>query len=320
MEKIIMPIGYEIKAEKLSFVVRKIERNNHYKRVYHTASEFSFMPFERQNALVINCLIHSAKMLDKRTRKASKADKALGYEKSFINTAKESFLRFINGQDKDDIFNQTWENILGTENGETALLLELCKCATKAINYYYSRKAKSSKEERLYYYDGEEEEERTENFRLPHFDSPEAKAISECSKAEIFEWLPKAKRANIIMYLDLKDYGYNLSEIAEIMNVSEKTLCEYKFEYACALAIVKAQNKEFESARQILDTVKATKAEKRKAETQAIIFDMVKGIYKEKNENSKAVNAWLGLSYIERINLYTKDKKAFDKIAKLAFK
>ena len=231
MEKIIMPIGYENKkVEKLSFVARKIERNTHYKRVYRNIGDFPFMPFERQNALVVNCLIHSAKNLDKRICKASQEDIESGFEKAFVNTAKESFVRFINGQDKGDIINQSWENALVIASDDkrksNPLLLELCKASTKAINKYYSNGKKKHDDLMT-----------VENTMLSKpFDNPENKAISECTKADIFAWLPKAKRANIIMFLDLQEYGYQIQEIAKIMNVSEKTLAEYKFEYACALA------------------------------------------------------------------------------------
>ena len=302
-KEIIFPISYEIKKAD-SIKVKKTHGT--FKRIYKSGKAFADMTSERQIKLVTACVYHSAKNLDKRMKKA---DAESGFEKEFINSAKQSFIRFVN-EHKDDIMQESFCNCLmdtDKAQAEKPLLLFITIECTKAINKYYydNSKPKSNIDDVEY--------------SLPTFDNPETKAIKECTKAEIFAYLPKAKRANIIMYLDLKDYGYSIAEIADIMNVSEKTLAEYKFEYACALAIVKAENKEYESARKILDTVKATKAQKRKAETQAVIFDMIKGIYKERNENSKAVNAWLNLSYVERINLYTKDKKAFDKIAKLAF-
>ena len=305
-KEIIFPISYEIKKAD-SIKVKKTHGT--FKRIYKSGKEFINLKADRQIKLVTACVYHSAKNLDKRTKKACDDDMASGFEKEFINSAKQSFIYFVN-EHKDDILQESFCNCLSdinTKNADNPLLLYITIECTKAINKYYydNSKPKSNIDDVEY--------------SLPTFDNPETKAIKECTKAEIFAYLPKAKRANIIMYLDLKDYGYSIAEIADIMNVSEKTLAEYKFEYACALAIVKAENKEYESARKILDTVKATKAQKRKAETQAVIFDMIKGIYKERNENSKAVNAWLNLSYVERINLYTKDKKAFDKIAKLAF-
>ena len=304
-KEIIFPISYEIKKAD-SIKVKKTHGT--FKRIYKSGKAFADMTSERQIKLVTACVYHSAKNLDKRMKKA---DAESGFEKEFINSAKQSFIRFVN-EHKDDIMQESFCNCLmdtDKAQAEKPLLLFITIECTKAINKYYSNGKKKHDDLTM-----------VENTMLSKpFDNPETKAIKECTKAEIFAYLPKAKRANIIVYLDLKDYGYSLGEIAEIMGVSEKTLCEYKFEYACALAIVKAENKEYESARKILDTVKATKAEKRKAETQAVIFDMIKGIYKDRNENSKAVNAWLNLSYIERINLYTKDKKAFDKIAKLAF-
>lgn len=302
-KEIIFPISYEIKKAD-SIKVKKTHGT--FKRIYKSGKAFTDMTSERQIKLVKACVYHSAKNLDKRMKKA---DAESGFEKEFINSAKQSFIYFVN-EHKDDIMQESFCNCLSDMDkaqAEKPLLLYITIECTKAINKYY--------------YDNSKPKTNIDDveYSLPTFDNPETKAISECTKADIFAWLPKAKRANIIMYLDLKDYGYSIAEIADIMNVSEKTLAEYKFEYACALAIVKAENKEYESARKILDTVKATKAEKRKAETQAIIYDMVKGIYKERNENSKAINAWLNLSYIDRINLYTKNKKAFDKIAKLAF-
>ena len=305
-KEIIFPIGYEI--EKADSKMMKVKRTSGtFKRIYKSGKAFTDMPEEKQIKYVKACVYHGAKNLD--TMRKKNAEKN-GYIFSFINNAKKSFVTFVN-EHKDDIMQEAFLNCLAnteTENAKNPLLLYLTIECTKAINKYY--------------YDNSKPKDNIEDveYRLPTFDNPETKAIAECTKQEIFAYLPKAKRANIIMYLDLKDYGYQLQEIAEIMNVSEKTLCEYKFEYACALAIVKAENKEYETARAILDTVKATKAQKAKERAEKWIADIVKGIYKENSENNKAVNKWLSLSYVERINLYTKDKKAFDRIAKLAFK
>lgn len=308
MKNHVFPIRYEIERKEISFSV--IRLHGTFKRVFKSGKEFASLPFERQEKLVKACVYHSAKNLDKRLKKASQDEIESGFEKSFVNTAKQSFIRFVN-EHKDDIMQESFCNCLSdinSENSEKPLLLYITIECTKAINKYYydNSKPKTALEDCEY--------------RLPSFENPQTKAVNDCTRQEIFEYLPKAKRVNIITFLDFQEYGYKNFEIAKIMNVSEKTLAEWKFDYTCALACAKAENREFEKARQILDTLKAVKAEKAKAQAEKVIFDMVKGIYQKHNENSKAVNNWLTLSYIERINLFSMDRKAFEKIAKLAFK
>lgn len=308
MKNHIFPIGYEIEKGKIRFSV--IRLNGTFKRVFKSGKEFANMTSEKQIKLVSACVYHSAKNLDKRLKKACAEDIENGFEKEFINTAKQSFIRFVN-EHKEDIMQESFCNCLSdinSKNSEKPLLLYITIECTKAINKYYYDNSKPK-------VDIEDP-----NYKLPFFDSPETKAITECTRQEIFGYLPKAKRANIIMFLDLQEYGYCNYEIADIMKVSEKTLAEWKFDYTCALACAKAENKEFESARKILDTLKAVKAEKAKAQAEKVIYDMMKETYKRNSENNKAVTNWLNLSYIERINLFAMDRKAFDKIAKLAFK
>lgn len=320
MEKkvLVAPIGMEVKkSEKENALYPLIKKYSQFrigtfKRVLNMGSDFPMMKESRQVAIVKNCVIHSAKYLDRKLKKASKEAQAQGYEKSFVNSGKESFVAFINGQDKDDIMQQAFLNALemATEESatETPLLLMVCKATTKAINSYFYK----SKKARANSYDID--------FNTPCFDNVEYKVIDTITRADIYDLLPHSKKMDIVTMLDMKEYGYTVKEIAVKMCITVKTLAEYERAYKLALAKYYALNGFAESAREIINTLKGISTESKRKQVEKEIACILKGTWKaESARKDKVLSNWLSLSYIERINAFTNNKELYNKVCAIAF-
>ena len=320
MEKkvIIAPIGMEIeKSGKTNVQYPLVKwfsqfRIGSFKRVLNMGSDFPMMKESRKVEIVKNCVIHSAKYLDRKLKKASKEEQLQGYEKAFVNSGKESFVTFINGQDKDDIMQQAFLNALEMASEESAtempLLLMVCKATTKAINSYFykSKKARASS------YDID--------FNTPCFDNVEYKVIDTITREDIYDLLPHSKKLDIITMLDMKEYGYTVKEIAVKMCITVKALAEYERCYKMALAKYYALNGFAESAREIINTLKGISTAKKAEQAERDIACILSGAWKaESARKDKALTNWLSLSYIERINAYTNNRELYNKICKLAF-
>lgn len=298
MEKkaIIAPLGMEIKesAKAHLFPLSAINRNGKtYKRLYPLAKDFFSMPFERQNAFVKNCMVHSAIYRD---RKANMKNACLAL-------VREKW---------EDIYQQSWLNIYESASDEKAeslpLVLFVTIMTSKALRKYLNDSGKPH---------GNIEDS---EYSLPHFESPEIAMIKNITREEIFDLLPTSKKLDIITMLDLKEYGYTIKEIAVIMCITMKTLSQYEKLYQIALAKHCAMNGYSESAREIINSLQAMKYQNEKAQAEKEIALILKGAWQaEKERKAKPLTAWLNLSYIERINAYTNNRELYNKICKLAF-
>ena len=277
-------------------------------------NDFPMLTWEEQKELVRNCLVHSAKLIDEKAKTATVVD-SLGNEHSEVLNIRSAFDTLNDWQAKEDIFNEAFALALERANdenhGEKPLLFMLCGCSMSVLNAFrYNGKAHAHDDVMDY----------ENSVMATRYDSPEYRTMKECSKAELFGYIESAKRAEIITMLDFFDMGYTTAETADMMDVSADTIEQYLSAVVNALAVKKAHESDFRTAQRILDTTKANRNRTAHKRAEKAIYDMVKGVYAERREESTAVRNWLNLSYIERINLFTTNREAFNRICQLAFK
>ena len=276
------------------------------------ATDFLNLSFNEQDELIINCLIHSAKMIDTKTKKADAESMENGYEKAFRNGLKESALSLVNDADvKQSAWMYALESANDAENFDKPLLYMVSVATSKALSKAIYGDIKKSNTDTI----------DTETPIAVYFDNVETTVLNEMTRVEIFDYLPNKTRVQIITMLDLMQYGYKADEICEYFGIREKTLASWKSAVVCAIARHKADNKEYKDALALLDSTKAKQNESAFKAAQKAVYDALNGCesynkdMREKTEKkNKALTRWLNADYMERIRFITYHKDDFKTI------
>lgn len=271
--------------------------------------DFITLAYERQDEMISACLVHSAKNLDKKTKQNDDGTK------EFVNIGKQSFVNFINGNEKDDIKQNAWLNCYEKAQAEKyndlPILLFVTICTTKAISDIFYRNQKPI--DNLIDY---------ENTLVSHFDNVEYTVIKNSNLDNILYYIRDEIKATCVRIINLLDYGFSLAETKEIIGISENRFLIHVSAITNAIAMDCMENKEYNKAQKILDTKRAQNDRISKAQAEKMIAS-----YKaQKIENEKPIIKWEDkaqitidfskLSYMEKIAFIAHEKELFDKVVR----
>ena len=272
------------------------------------ATDFLFLSFDEQNELIINCLVHSAKMIDTKTKKETDSENIEnGYTSAFCNGLKESALSLVNDS---DVRQSAWMYVLesanNAENFDMPLLYMVSVATSKALSKAIYGDIKKGKNDCI----------DTETPISVYFDSVETQVIKDVSRIELFDYLPNKTRVQTIACLDLMECGYKVSEIIDYFGITEKTFSQWMSSVINALAIVKADNREFKAAKRLLDSTRATQNKAAHKAAEKAVYDALNGLesYNPNSKKNKALRNWLNMDYMERIRFITYHKDTFKQI------
>ena len=268
------------------------------------ATDFLNLSFDEQDELIINCLVHSAKMIDTKTKKADSESMEKGYEKAFRNGLKESALILVNDSDvRQSAWMYALESANNAENFDMPLLYMVSVATSKALSKAIYGDIKKSNTDTI----------DTETPLCSYFDSVESQVIDGISRIELYEYLPIKIRNNCIAMLDLMEYGYTKKEICEYFQITEKTLAQWESACVSATARQKANNNEFRIAQILMESKRAKQNVSAYKTAQKAIYAILNGLesYKEESPKTKAEKKWLAMDYMERIRFITYHKDEF---------
>ena len=274
------------------------------------ATDFLNLSFDEQDELIINCLVHSAKMIDTKTKKADSESMEKGYEKAFRNGLKESALTLVNDSDvKQSAWMYTLESANNAENFDMPLLYMVSVATSKALSKAIYGDIKKSNTDTI----------DTETPIAVYFDNVETKVLNDIERTEIFDYLPNGIKVNAILALDLMEYGYSVAEIIDYMGITEKTYAQWMSAVINAVAIHKAVNKEFKTAQIIIESKRAKQNKAAYKAAEKAISDMLNGCesYNKPSKKNAALRNWLNADYMERIRFITYHKDDFKMIFNL---
>ena len=274
-------------------------------------TDFLSMSFDEQEQLIKNCLVHSASFIDTKTKKETDANNIEnGFEKAFVNGLKSSALSLVNDS---DVIQSAWlytlESANNADNFDKPLLYMVCKATNKALSDTIYGNIKSGKTDTI----------DTETPIAIYFDNVESKVLNDIERTEIFDYLPNKTRVQIITCLDLLEYGYKVSEIIDYFDITEDTFSQWMSATINAIAIHKADNKEFKTAQKLLESKKAKRNKVAFMNAQKAVYAILNGCdsYNKPSKKNKALNEWLTADYMERIKFITYHKDDFKMIFNL---
>lgn len=275
------------------------------------ATDFLSLSFDEQEQLINNCLVHSATMIDTKTKKETdKESIENGFEKAFVNGLKVSAMTYINN---DDVRQTAWllaiEKANNKELFDMPLLYMLCKCTNKALSDCIYGNIKGGKSDTI----------DTDTPIAVYFDNVETKVLNDIERTEIFDYLPNGIKVNAILALDLMECGYTVAEIIDYMGITEKTFSQWMSAVINAVAISKAANKEFKAAKIIHESKRARQNKAAFKAAEKAIADMLNGCesYNKPSKKTAALRNWLNSDYMERIKFITYHKDDFKMIFNL---
>jgi len=274
-------------------------------------NEFLTLSFNEQEQLIKNCLVHSASMIDTKTKKETDSENIdKGFDKAFVNGLKESAFSLVNDS---DVIQSAWmytlESANKAESADISLLYLVCVATSKALSKAVYGDIKRNNTDSI----------DTENPINVYFDNVESKVLNEIERTEIFDLLPSKTKVQIITCLDLMEYGYKVSEIVDYFDITEDTFSQWMSAVINAIAVHKADNKEFKYAQKLLNSKRAKRNKVAFKNAQKAVYDMLNGLesYQTNTKKNKALNEWLNMDYMARIKFITYHKDDFKTIFNL---
>ena len=232
------------------------------------AIDFIEMSFNEQESIINACLVNSAKLINSMQKESTNYADYKSYRDCVV------FL-FAN---HDEIFNDSWINCIemasNDKYADMPLALYVSKMSGKALRKAFYWNAKSASEKA----DTETMVNCANCFDDYSivFDVDRIESILNCVRDEY--------KAQCKVVIDMLTIGYNYSEIAKHMKVSANTISKYISAIANALAIVNANDKDWNALDRIIaNDISFKDSISRKIIEKAIIAEYKKAYPKESN-------------------------------------
>jgi len=256
------------------------------------ANDFVKMSFDEQESIINACLVNSAKMINSMQKESTNYSDY----KSYRDCVKFLFA------EHDDIFDSAW--IYCTENAQAEkfdnmpIALYVSKMSGKALRkaFYWNAKSASEKAD-------------TETMVNCANCFDDYSIVFDMDRIEnILSFVRDEYKAQCKIVIDMLTIGYNYSEIAKHMKVSANTISKYVSAIVNALAIVNANDKDWNALDRIIaNDISFKDSISRKIIERAIIAEYKKAFPKESNHVISWQNA---LDRLKSASYYTNTQKS----------